>query len=60
MKIDDTAARLDQALKAASIEIFGVSLGDINNKETWRVDYKPGATTAMEKKAEEIIKDFEI
>jgi hypothetical protein len=31
------AARLDQALRAANIAITGVSLGEYDNKATWKV-----------------------
>ena len=37
MSDDQTAARLSRALVAAGVQIVGVSIGDLANKATWKV-----------------------
>ncbi len=56
----NTASALDYALQSAGIPITGVSIGNANDKNTWRVDFTPEATTPQRDQADAIIADFDI
>jgi hypothetical protein len=50
-----TAAIVDHALRAAGIPIVGVSLGDLTDRSTWRVQFDPAATPTQQAQAATIL-----
>lgn len=38
--------------------IVGVSIGDKNNKATWRIDFTPEATSKQQEAAAKVVLDF--
>lgn len=53
------AERLDRALRAAAIPILGVSIGDEQNRATWRIDYHPSATAQQRSDGEALRASFD-
>lgn len=51
---------LHNKIEAAGIPIFGVSIGDANDRMTWRVDFRPEATAQQQADAQAIINAFVI
>lgn len=51
------AAGLDAAVKAVC-PIYGVSLGRLEDKSTWRIDFMEGATDEQKSKAAEVLASF--
>ncbi len=49
--------RLDTALKAVC-PIYGVSVGDPQDKATWRIDFKPEATQGQREAAAQVMAAF--
>lgn len=47
------------ALKAAGIPIAGVSIGREDDRDTWRIDFAPGATPAEQAAAAQILSGFD-
>jgi hypothetical protein len=45
---------------AAVAPIDGVSLGQIKDKSTWRIDFKPEATSAQRQAAQGVIVNFDV
>lgn len=45
---------------AAVCPITGISLGDLNNKATWRVDYASSATQAQRDAAAAVVTGFDV
>jgi hypothetical protein len=56
----DVAARLDAELRAANIPIHGVNPVDVDNKQTWRIDFKAGVTPAQQARAAAIVAAFQV
>jgi hypothetical protein len=54
-----TAIKLNDQLVAAGLPIHGVSIGNPDDKSTWRVDYKDEATNEHALIATQIITDFD-
>ena len=52
------AAQLTQTI-SASVPIVGVSIGDPNDKATWKVQFAPGATKADQDTAAAIVAAFD-
>lgn len=52
------AERLDLALRSVGVPIDGVSIGDLNDRSTWRVDFRPEATPAQRAQAVAIVAAF--
>ena len=50
-----TAAIVDHAIRAAGIPIIGVSLGDLADRSTWRVQFDPAATPTQQAQAATIL-----
>jgi hypothetical protein len=48
-------ALLEQALRAASVPILDVSLGDLSDRATWRVRFLPGVTPQQIATAQTIV-----
>lgn len=55
----DKTARLDQEIKAVC-PISGVSVGRMNDKDTWQPSFLPSATTQEKAAAMEVIEQFDI
>jgi hypothetical protein len=55
----DLAALLDQTLRAAGIPIVGVSIGVVNDRATWQVQYDAAATDAQKTQGESIRATFD-
>jgi hypothetical protein len=53
------AAVIDRALRAAGVPIDGISLRRIDDKSTWRVDFKSNATQAQRDQVTAIIEAFD-
>lgn len=51
--------RLDKAITEAGVGIFGVSIGDPSDKNTWRVDYRSKPTSEIEAQVASIISKFD-
>lgn len=51
------AERLTSALKRANIPIHGVSIGQLDDRKTWRVDYD-NATAAQKTAGKAIVKNY--
>jgi hypothetical protein len=52
---NNLAALVDSAVRAASIPIDGVSIGDPANRATWAVQFLPAATPAQRTQAQTIL-----
>jgi hypothetical protein len=50
-------AYLDQAIKKIC-PIHGISFGNLNDKDTWKIHYEENATPEQKDKAEQIINTF--
>lgn len=50
---------LDVKIKKVA-PIDGVSIGQIDNKSTWRIDFKPEATPAQRRAAQGVVNGFDI
>src|SRR4051812_46812088 len=55
----DIAALLDQTLRAAGVPIIGVSIGVINDRSTWQVQYTDAATDPQKAQGESIRATFD-
>lgn len=55
----DVATLLDQTLRAAGVPIVGVSIGVVNDRATWRVQYDPSANDAQQAQGESIRATFD-
>lgn len=53
------AAHLDTAIRAVC-PIIGVSIGRIDDKATWRVDFAPEATQAQRTAAQTLVDGFDV
>lgn len=51
---------IDQAIKALPCPIHGLYIGDLNDKSTWRVDYKDEATDKEKAKAVKYIEEVDV
>lgn len=56
----DTAALLDLTLRAAGIPIIGVSIGIVNDRATWLVQYADTATDPQKAQGESIRATFDV
>ena len=54
-----TAQKFNQVLVDAGIPIHGVSIGRVDDKESWRIDFKEEATPAQKAQAQQILNDFD-
>ena len=54
-----TALKLNDQIVAAGIPIDGVSIGKLNDKSTWRIDFKDEANKAQRVYALQILADFD-
>lgn len=52
------AAKLDAAIKAVC-PIHGVSIGRVNDKQTWRIDFKDEATAQERATAQAVVDAFD-
>ena len=52
------AAKLDAALKAVC-PIHGVSIGRVNDKQTWRIDFRDEATAQQRAAAQDVLDAFD-
>jgi hypothetical protein len=55
----DIASLLDQTLRAAGVPIVGVSIGVVNDRATWVVQYADTATAAQQTQGESIRATFD-
>jgi len=55
-----TAARLDQALRAAGLPVMGVAIGRKDDKTTWRIDFTADATDAQRAAAAKLMSSFDV
>ena len=54
-----TAIKLHDQLTGLSIPIDGVLIGRVDDKESWRIDFKEEATPAQRAQAQQILNDFD-
>jgi hypothetical protein len=52
------ASALDAAVKAVC-PIYGVSVGIVSDKATWRIDFRPEATTQQRAAAQAVVTSFD-
>lgn len=57
VQADTLAAELDQAVKQVA-PITGVSIGDTNDKLTWKLHFKPKATQEQKDEAQAVLDAF--
>ena len=50
---------LDEKLQAVA-PIFGVAIGSLNTKQTWRIDFKPEATPSQRAAAQAVVDAFDV
>lgn len=53
--MNEFAAIVDEAIRAVCPEVDGVSIGDVNNRATWRVDFRPAATAQQRAAAQTVV-----
>ena len=58
--MSNVAQRLNDALTAAGIPIFGVSVGRVDDKSSWRIDFADGATADQKTAAEQVVAAFDV
>jgi hypothetical protein len=54
------AAGLTRALERAGVPIFGVSIGQVMDRSTWRIDFQPSATSAQRADAALILSTYDL
>lgn len=57
--MDNFIPRLDQAIKQVC-PIDGISIGDPNDKKTWRIDFKDNVTLAEKTAAFSVVQTFDM
>ena len=53
------AIKLTNKLDSAGIPVHGVSIGRVNDKKTWRIDFKDEASLAQRSYAKQILDDYD-
>ena len=53
------AAKTHQMLEENGIPICGVSIGKVDDKKTWRVDFTDSASLAQRSQAQQLIDSFD-
>ena len=55
----NVARQLHRALEAAGLPILGVSIGQLDDKATWKVHYQPSASAAQRAQGAQVVTSFD-
>jgi len=50
---------LDKLIKDSNIPIYGISIGNEDDKNTWRIDFTPATTPEQKNQAQIIVSNFD-
>ena len=57
--MNHVAIKTHEMLEENGIPIYGISIGKVNDKSTWRVDFTDSASLAQRSQAQQLIDSFD-